>query len=229
VGGCLNRSCVLRTASEPGLLLGPLCVLGLLRACTSATGVGRCLIKMKQLEMGWATWGGKRPGAGRPRRAERASVVHRRRPVLKARFPVHVTWRMREGVWGLRKAVCFKVLARAFWRGGNRFGFRLIHYSVQGNHLHLLAEAEDERSLARGMNGLGVRVARGLNRLMKRRGKVLEDRYHGHILRTPTEVRRARSYLLQNAQKHVGWKGLDPCTSRVWVVAPVTWLMRKLC
>src|ERR1700740_464114 len=129
---------------------------------------------MGKMVMGFRSWGG---GGGRG-----AGVEHRRRPVLKRRFPVHVTWRMRKGVWGLRTRRCFGALARAFWSGGNRFGFRLVHYSVQGNHVHLLAEAEDERSLARGMNGLGVRVARGLNRVMGRRGKVLDERYHARVL-----------------------------------------------
>ena len=108
--------------------------------------------------------------------------------MLKRRFPVHVTWRMMDGVWNLRTRRCFGALSRAFWGGANRFGFRLVHYSVQGNHVHLLVEAEDEKALSRGMKGLGVRVAKGLNRVMGRQGKVLDDRYHGHILRTPTEV-----------------------------------------
>jgi REP element-mobilizing transposase RayT len=184
---------------------------------------------MQQLEMGFRTWGGAREGAGRKRVAVRGRVVHRRRPVLKARFPVHVTWRMREDVGWLRKPRCFKALARAFWRGSNRFGFRLIHYSVQGNHVHLLVEAKDERSLARGMNGLGVRVAKGLNRALERRGRVLEDRYHAHILKTPTEVKRARAYLLANAARHIAWRGADPYTSRRAVVVPETFLMRRLC
>ena len=145
------------------------------------------------------------------------------------RFPVHVTWRMRQGVWGLRKPYCFRVLARAFWGGANRFGFRLVHYSVQGNHVHLLVEARDEKSLSRGMNGLGVRVARRLNRVMGRRGKVLEERYHGHILRTPTEVRRVRAYLVGNARKHYGHVQADPYTSALAVVAPETFLMRRNC
>src|SRR5215475_1994312 len=169
---------------------------------------------MRQASFRFRTWGGKRRGAGRKLMRERAGVVHRRRPVLKPRFPVHVTWRMRKDVWNLRTHRCFKALARAFWGGANRFGFRLVHYSVQGNHLHLLVEAQSERSLSRGMNGLGVRIARGLNRVMRRRGKVLEERYHGHILKTPTEVRRARAYLLQNAERHFGCRGPDPYTSR---------------
>ncbi len=153
-------------------------------------------------------------------------MVHRTRPLLKARFPVHVTWRMRKDVWQLRTRRCFTALARAFWGGADRFGFRLVHYSVQGNHVHLLVEARNERSLARGMNGLGVRVAKGLNRVMRRRGKVLDDRYHGHILRTPTEVRRARSYLLQNARRHIGLRAPDPYSSRLPVMAPRSFLMR---
>ena len=184
---------------------------------------------MKQASFRFRTWGGKRRGAGRKPVAERARVVHRRRPLLKARFPVHVTWRMRKGVWQLRTRRCFTALARAFWGGADRFGFRLVHYSVQGNHVHLLVEAADKRALSRGMNGLGVRVAKGLNRVMRRSGKVLDDRYHGRILRTPTEARRARAYLLQNAAKHHGRVAADPYASREPVAAPRTFLMRRHC
>jgi REP element-mobilizing transposase RayT len=136
---------------------------------------------------------------------------------------------MRKNVGKLRTHRCFRALARAFWGGCNRFGFRLIHYSVQGNHMHLLVEAQDERSLARGMNGLGVRVARGLNKVMRRHGKVLDERYHGHILRTPTEVRNARAYLTGNAQRHWGVRGPDPYASRHPLVQPETFLMRRHC
>jgi len=134
---------------------------------------------------------------------------------------------MRRGVWNLRTRRCFTALARAFWGGCDRFGFRLVHYSVQGNHLHLLVEVQDRRALSRGMKGLGVRIARGLNRVMRRRGAVLDDRYHEHVLRTPTEVRHARHYLLQNARKHYGLAGLDPCASTTPLVAPATFLLRR--
>jgi putative transposase len=184
---------------------------------------------MKQASFRFRTWGGARKGAGRRPVRRRAGVVHRRRPVLKRRFPVHVTWRMTDAVWSLRTRRCFTALSRAFWGGANRFGFRLVHYSVQGNHVHLLVEARDERALSRGMNGLGVRVARGLNRVMWRHGKVLDDRYHAHILRTPTETRRARAYLLQNARRHYGVVTPDPYTSTMALIEPDTFLMRKLC
>ncbi len=184
---------------------------------------------MKQVALRFRAWGGRRRGAGRKPLGARAGVVHRKRPVLKARFPVHVTWRMKKGVWNLRSRRCFRALAVAFWGGANRFGFRLVHYSVQGNHVHLLVEAKDERALSRGMNGMGVRVARRLNRVMGRHGRVLDDRYHAHILRTPSEVRRARDYLLQNARTHYGLCAPDPYTSTVAVIEPDTFLMRRLC
>jgi hypothetical protein len=149
--------------------------------------------------------------------------------VLKARFPVMVTWRMKDGVWGLRTRRCFTALARAFWGGANRFGFRLIHYSVQGNHMHLLVEAKDERALSRGMCGLGVRIAKGLNRVMGRHGKVLGERYHARILKTPSEVKNAREYLLDNARKHYGYRLADPYASRAPLVAAETFLMRRVC
>jgi squalene cyclase len=81
----------------------------------------------------------------------------------------------------------------------------VVEYSAQSNHLHLLVESKDERTLARGMNGLAVRIAVRLNRLRRRVGRVFADRYHARILRTPSEVRRALVYLLQNARKHGAW------------------------
>jgi putative transposase len=182
----------------------------------------------RQLKMEFRTWGGARKGAGRKPKWERAGVPHLVRPALAKRFPVHVTWKMGSEVFNLRSQRCFSVLARAMWTGSDRFGFRLVHYSVMGDHMHLLVEAADRRALGRGMKGLGVRIARGLNRVMQRRGNVLGDRYHAHILKTPTEVKNARHYLRTNGQKHYGLVGPDPFTSYSPLVLPQTWLLRRL-
>jgi REP element-mobilizing transposase RayT len=154
--------------------------------------------------------------------------VHRKRPVLKARFPVHVTWRMQRGVWNLRTRRCFGVMERAMYAGAARFGFRLVHYAVMGNHVHLIVEANDRRALWRGMQGLGVRMARALNRVMQRRGRVIGDRYHARILKTPSEVKRVRHYLLTNAQHHYGQTTADAYTSKTPLVRPRTWLLLRL-
>ena len=96
----------------------------------------------------------------------------------------------------------YATLRAAFAAGCSRGGFRLVHYSVQRNHLHMIVESTNARSLSRGMQGLSIRIARTLNRLWSRSGAVFADRYHDHILRTPREVRHALAYVLNNARRH---------------------------
>jgi REP element-mobilizing transposase RayT len=109
---------------------------------------------------------------------------------------------MERDVWSLRSRRSYRVIEKAFRGGRDRFGFRLNEYSVQGNHIHLIAEAVDATALARGIKGLSIRIALGLNRLMSRKGRVIADRWHQHILRTPSEVKRALAYVLNNFRKH---------------------------
>jgi REP element-mobilizing transposase RayT len=133
---------------------------------------------------------------------------------------------VQKGLPGLRNRKTYAALRAAFAAGCHRFGFRLVQYSVQSHHLHLLVEAKDRRALSRGVQGLLIRVAKALNRLWGRRGSVFADRYHEHVLRTPREVRRALCYVLNNAQRHgrttfyiVGSRrvqGPDPYASGPW-------------
>jgi REP element-mobilizing transposase RayT len=185
----------------------------------------------RQLRLDLKRWGGRRPGAGRKPKGERAGVPHQRRVALARRFPVHVTVRMQHSVYNLRSRRCFSILRAAFGAQNGRFGFRLNQYSVQGNHLHLIVEANDKQSLSRGMQGLSIRVAKALNRLMQRRGRVLADRYHAHILRTPSEVRRALAYVLDNARRHFAARALldrySSAAPDAAVAAPRTWLLRR--
>jgi putative transposase len=173
---------------------------------------------------------------GRPTK-EGAGVRHRARPALASRFPVHVTVRVREDVRNLRTRVCFRALAGAFRAGRERFGFRMVGYSVQGNHIHFLVEGGDAQALSRGMQGLTIRMAKALNRTLGRSGKVFADRYHSHILRTPTEVARARNYVLRNHarhhEQHRGWALPSSYVDAYAAIcveitaAPHTWLLRE--
>lgn len=174
--------------------------------------------KKKQQLMKFLLWGGKRPGAGRKPKGAKAGVSHRQRAPLASRFPVHVTLRLDRGLPRLRRKAAYAVLRRCLLRSNDRVGFRLCQYSVLNNHLHLIVEAKGRHELSRGMQGLCVRVARGLNRLWKRSGKVFADRYHDHILRTPREVRHALAYVLNNAHRHrIGFPwSLDLFTSGPW-------------
>lgn len=100
----------------------------------------------------------------------------------------------------------------------------VVEYAVLDDHLHLIVEACDAKALSRGMQGLLVRLARAINALLGRTGRVFADRYHVRVLRTPREVRHALAYVLHNARKHAGsgtrraagW--LDPCSTAAWFV-----------
>ena len=95
--------------------------------------------------------------------------------------------------------------------------FRLLHYSIQADHLHLVVEADGPTEFERGVRGLAIRIARLVNRLCGRRGAVWGDRYHSRLLRTPREVRNALVYVLNNFKKHLpGARGMDPYSSARW-------------
>jgi len=193
--------------------------------------------KAKQLgfDLRYRGRGGYRPGAGRPKKPG-AGVPHVRRPPLAARHPVHVTTRVCAEAAQLRSRACFRVVASCIGEGCERDGFRLVHFSVQSNHLHLIVEARDAIALARGIQGLSIRIAKAVNRALHRRGKVFADRYHAHALRSPTEVANAINYVLGNALIHgkragrpVGPDAVDLLTSyghRQLVAQPHTWLLR---
>jgi REP element-mobilizing transposase RayT len=163
------------------------------------------------------TWGGKREGSGRKGRGPRSLVAHRPRATFRPRCPVHVTLRLADGLPNPRMPETYRALLTALGGGSERFGMRLVHWSVLGNHMHLIVEAADLRALSRGMQGLGVRIARTLNRCWRRTGRVLADRFHARPLPSPREVRTALAYVLHNARKHrLRAAGVDPCSSGPW-------------
>jgi REP element-mobilizing transposase RayT len=156
----------------------------------------------RQLALQFRQRGGRRPRAGRPPKGERAGVSHLRRPAHSRHQPVHLTLRVKRDVPSLREQRVFVQVRKALAAAKQRFGFSLVHFSVQRDHLHLIAEAQDRRALTRGVQGLAIRVARAVNRRLQRAGKLFADRYHARALKTPREVRFALRYVLLNARKH---------------------------
>src|SRR5688500_13898945 len=161
-------------------------------------------------------WGGWRAGAGR-KAGTATRVAHRQRPEHKERHPVSLTLRVCQGLPSLRRKDVFRVVRRSI-AASSREDFRVLHFSVQGNHVHLIAEAADRRRLSSGVQGLSIRTARRVNRYLGRSGHFWGDRYHARALQTPREVRNAIVYVLMNAKKHHPGEiqGLDPCSSAPW-------------
>ena len=170
-------------------------------------------------------WGGSRDGAGRKRSAT-ARVPHASRDRFHSLLPAHVTLRLMPDLVSLRTKSLVCAVERTFAAGAERSAFRLVHYSLQGNHAHFIVEARDREALGRGMMAIGSRLALAVNRVMgRRRGRVIADRYHARMLRSPREVHRALRYVLLNARKHAAKAAhavaastisLDPASSARW-------------
>jgi putative transposase len=145
---------------------------------------------------------------------------------------VHVTQRLRPDSGHLRKQGPAQVLVKAFRESAEGSRIRIAHYSIQGNHLHLIVEAASAEDLARGIQGLSVRVARRLNARAGRRGPVFADRYHSHVLDTRREVVNAVRYVTGNYQRHAreylrpGFR--DPFATQPGkpLAEPKSWLLR---
>jgi REP element-mobilizing transposase RayT len=181
----------------------------------------QCQFKMarrsaKQLDLpSCSGWGGARPRTG-PRPKVGAGPSHVRRATHQARWPVHVTFRALPGLPSLRARPAFEAALVAL-RRARRPAFRVIHYSIQIDHVHLIVEADSSQALSRGVQGLAGRCARAVNRAWARRGSVWAHRYHARALRNPTEVRRALIYVLLNFRKHLcAGPAVDPRSSGPW-------------
>jgi REP element-mobilizing transposase RayT len=172
----------------------------------------------RQLDLALRTGrGGPRTGAGRkPIPGRRRPPPHRARPAHKAAHPAHVTLRARAGLPSLRAPRVFESVSGAIARA-HKPSFRVVHFSVQGDHVHLMVEAHDKDALSRGVRGLAIRIARAVNRALGRAGGVWGDRYHARDLKTPREVCVGIVYVLMNIKKHrPSWTGLDRCSSAPW-------------
>jgi len=163
------------------------------------------------------TWGGRRRGAGRKLTpGHRPGVPHRRRALPIPTRPTHVTLRARPGLRSLRAPNVFHSV-RAALVLASRANFRIVQFSVQDDHVHLIVEADGASAFVRGIRGLTIRIARGVNCALGRRGAVWGDRFHSRALTTPQAVRHALVYVLMNRRKHQSGDGtLDPCSSAPW-------------
>jgi hypothetical protein len=74
---------------------------------------------------------------------------------------------------------------------------------VQGDHLHFIVDAANNKALTSVVSSVAIRIAKQVNKLSGRKGRVFSDRYHARVLRSPSEVRTSRHYILNNFRKHL--------------------------
>ena len=129
-------------------------------------------------------------------------MPHDKRKDFPSTEPCHVTLRVIPGLSSLRDGDVAREIEEAFRRGCVRKGMRLVHYSIQDDHAHLIVEAKGVIALGNGMKSIASLFAFAVNRALGRTGKVLRDRYHHRVLKSPRQVRNAIAYVLLNARRH---------------------------
>ena len=198
--------------------------------------------------------GGYRAGAGRPSGRSDHYVPHVPRPDVTRHNAVHVTLRVVEGVPSLRRPRPAELVEGVFRAERQAKGFRLVHYAIRSNHLHLVCEADEQQALSRGVQRLASRIARRLNRLLGRAGRYFRDRFHCCVVRSPRQARNLLAYVLLNEHKDRAAKGVrlggidtyssgvffdgwadsfarplsreGPAAEQTAVTAPKSWLLR---
>ena len=154
--------------------------------------------------------GGKRKRAGRAK-IKPHETNHTARGLIQSK-PLHLTLRVRGDIPNLRTKQRFHFIQEGLIRS-HLSDFRILHYSIQKNHIHILAEAENGKALERGMKRFTIFLAKKLNRALDRKGSVFAGRFFSRILKTPQQVKNVLKYVLQNAAKHMGRKFYYDCFS----------------
>lgn len=163
-----------------------------------------------QISLGLKFRGGQRRGAGRKNMS--GLPAHTVRPEVSIKTPLHVTMKLRNGLPSLRTKALLKIFRASVCKARLK-GLRIVQYSLQSNHLHLIVEAHDKRELASVFKSLGTSLARRINAAAPSRSRIANEnseakvsvfrgRYHLHVLKTPTEVKHALRYVLLNETKH---------------------------
>ena len=139
-------------------------------------------------------------------------------------MPVHVTLRVRDGLPSLQSPGFVREIRKSFLAVCERGDFRLVQYSIQSDHVHLIVEASDQDALGRGMNAINARIARAVQRIFGVCRRIMSGSYHAHLLKTPKEVYRALAYVLMNVRKHFRQKrGRAPEKMRLDEASSARW------
>ncbi|MBX3154779.1 MAG: transposase [Deltaproteobacteria bacterium] len=155
-----------------------------------------------QTEIDFRMWGGLRAGAGRKRVRRKSDPSHRTRDAHPGWHPVHVVLRTLPSVGRLRRRAIYKAIRKAIAKTWGRVEYRIVHISIQHNHLHLLVEASSKETLALGMQSFATCAAKAINAALGCAGKVFAHRYHATPVRSPRQTRNALAYILCNWRHH---------------------------
>lgn len=138
--------------------------------------------------------------AGRPSTVDRG-IRHISRDRLYRPTSLHLTIKVRENKADIKTKKILKALHHAIKRARLK-ELKIIHYTLEHNHLHLLVEASDNLILHKGMQALGITLSKAINKIKKLKGGVYKHRYHFRKLNSRRELINVLYYIFKNGIKH---------------------------
>lgn len=156
-------------------------------------------MKQTELDLNRGSWGGRRTNSGK-KRIHSKGVAHIERPKVLSRYPLHINLKINTYI---QNKPCLEIFQESL-KLSQRQGLRVLRFSIQSNHIHLLVEADDNGSLTTAMKAFLTSFAKRVNRLKGTSGCLIQERYHLHVLRSPREVINASNYIAFNETHHTG-------------------------
>lgn len=139
-------------------------------------------------------------GAGRPAIHD-IGIRHLARPHLKKPSSLHLTIKIKKIKADIKNKSILSILKRAILNARKK-GLRVLHYSLEYDHVHLLIEAENNTILGKGMQAFGVTLSKAINRVRKLKGGVYKHRYHFRQISSARELKNVMNYIFSNGMKH---------------------------
>lgn len=139
-------------------------------------------------------------GAGRTAIHDKG-IRHTERELITKLTSLHLTIKIERAKAGLKNKSVLSLLHKAI-KKARLAGLAIIHYTLEYDHVHLLAEVRDNQTLGKGMQSFGITFSKGINKLQAAKGKVFKTRYHLRKLKSSKEIKNVVGYILGNDVKH---------------------------
>lgn len=139
-------------------------------------------------------------GAGRKAIHDKG-IRHIERELITKETVLHLTLKIKKEKSSLKNKFILKTLQNSI-KKARLLGLKVLQYTLEYDHVHLLVEASNNISLGKGMQSLGISFSKGINKIKGQKGSVFKTRYHFRKLKTPQEIKNALSYILGNGIKH---------------------------
>jgi REP element-mobilizing transposase RayT len=128
-------------------------------------------------------------------------IRHISREDIKKPTSLHLTIKVRENKADIKNKQILKALHHSIKRARMK-RLKIVHYTLEYNHIHLLVEAEIKQLVHQGMQAFGISLAKKINTIKRLKGTVYKHRYHLRKINSPRDLKNVLHYIFNNGIHH---------------------------